>query len=387
MNFDLNPEQQLIVDTAGQLGRKYGPDYWRRKDQNAEHPQEFLDEVGELGFFGMHLPERWGGGGAGVTELVLAMEALCGEGGGGGPALGFLFGILGSNALLHHGNEDQLRRYLPPMAKGEILASLAITEPNAGTNTLNIETFAERRGDRYLIRGAKWFTTNILETQLCLLLACTARGQGAKGLSLFLVDLPASGIQAAPIPKHGFHYYRSYNVQFDSLEVPVCNLLGAEGRGFQQMLATLNHERLLVGAAALGTGRLALGAAVEYANQRTVFQRPIGAHQGVQHPLAAAHAHLRAAWLAVLQAAAWHDAGKSAAQTAQAANVAKYLAAEAAVDACYHSMQTLGGAGFAAEYHIERWWREVQLYRLAPLTQQMSLNFIGEHALGLPKSY
>ena len=387
MNFDLTPEQQLILDTAGQLGRKYGPDYWRRKDQNAEHPQEFLKELGELGFFGMHLPQRWGGSGAGITELALAMESLCGEGGGGGPALGFLFGILGANALLRHGSDAQRRRYLPGMARGEILASLAITEPNAGANTLNIETFAEKRGDRYLIQGAKWFTTSILETQICLLLARTERSQGAKGMSLFILDLPAAGIHASPIRKHAFHYYRAYNVQLDGLEVPADNLLGTEGRGFQHMLSTLNHERLLVAAAALGTGRLALGAAVDYAKQRVVFQQPIGAHQGVQHPLAAAHAGLRAAWLSVLQAAVWHDADKPGAQVAEAANLAKYLAAEAAINACYHAMQTLGGAGFAAEYHIERWWREVQLYRLAPLTQQMSLNFIGEHALGLPKSY
>ncbi len=387
MDFDLTSEQQMIVDTATEVGRKYGPQYWFEKDQAHSFPQEFLDEMGELGFFGLHLPEQFGGSGAGITELVLAMDALCSNGGGGGPALGFLFGILGSNAVMQHGNDEQKKAYLPTMAKGQVLASLGVTEPDAGTNTTNITTFAERNGSDFQINGAKWFISNIENTQVFVLLARTEKGRSAQGMSLFLIDLPAEGIHAAPIAKHGLHYYQSYNVQFENLTTPDSTLLGAEGKGFYQLLGTLNPERLLVAAGAIGTGRLAIQSAVAYANERNVFDVPIGAHQAVQHPLAAAHAKLESAWLSVLKAASLHDAGRDTIVVGQIANMAKYVAVEAAIEACYHAMQTFGGAGFAADYHVERWWREVQLFRLAPLTQEMSLNFIGEHVLGLPKSY
>lgn len=387
MNFDLNSEQQMMVDTATDVGRKYGADYWFSKDQGHEFPSEFLKEIGELGFFGLHLPAAQDGSGAGITELVLTMEALCSAGGGGGPALGFLFGILGSNAVMQHGSSEQQAKYLPAMAKGQILASLGVTEPNAGTNTVNIETFAKRQGDEYIINGAKWFITNIEQTEVFVLLARTEKTKSASGMSLFLIDLPNPGIHSAPIAKHGLHYYQSYNVQFDNMRVPASCLLGEEGKGFYQLLGTLNPERLLVAAGAIGTGRLALRTAINYANERDVFGQPIGGHQAVQHPLAAAHAKLESAWLSILQAATWHDAGRSNIEVGHVANMAKYVAVEAAIEACYHAMQTFGGAGFAAEYHVERWWREVQLFRLAPLTQQMSLNYIGEHVLGMPKSY
>ena len=387
MDFDLNAEQKLIVETATELGRKYGPDYWLQRDRQGDFPSAFLKELGELGFFGMHLPESAGGSGVGVTELVLAMEAMCAAGGGGGPALGMLFGILGSNAVMQHGNPEQQARFLEKMARGEVLASLGITEPNAGTNTVNIQTFAARDGDDYVINGSKWFISNIEQTDVFVLLARTEKGDSAGGMSLFLVDLPAEGLHASPIPKHAFGCYPAYTVQFEDMRVPAANLLGAEGKGFYQLLGTLNPERLLVAAGAIGTARLALKAAITYASDRAVFGPPIGAHQAVQHPLAAAHAHLESAWLSVLKAATWHDAGRDAQSVGQVANSAKYVAVEAAIDACYHAMQTHGGAGFAAEFHVERWWREVQLFRLAPVTQQMSLNFIGEHVLGLPKSY
>ena len=387
MNFDLSSEQQMIVDTATGMGKKYGPDYWFDKDQNHIFPHEFLKEIGDLGFFGLHLPESFGGSNAGTTELVLAMEALCSAGGGGGPALGFLFGILGSNAVLQHGSADQQKQYLEGMAAGSTLASLGITEPDAGSNTMNIKTFAQRVGDDYVINGAKWFITNIEQTQIFLLLARTEKGQSASGMSLFLIDLPNPGIHAAPIVKHGLHYYQSYNVQFDDMRVPASALLGKEGKGFYQLLGTLNPERLLVAAGAIGTARLALRTAIKYATEREVFDTPIGAHQAVQHPLAAAHAKLESAWLSVLKGATWHDAGHSSTAVGEVVNMAKYVAVESAIEACYHAMQTFGGAGFAADYHVERWWREVQLFRLAPVTQQMSLNFIGEHVLGMPKSY
>ena len=382
MDFELSEEQALLVETASKVAHEYGPDYWLQKDRHHAYPDEFLGRVGELGFFGLHLPEAFGGLSTGMTEQVLAMQALCAGGGGAGPALGLLFGILGSNAVMHHGSAVQQSKYLRRMARGELLASLAVTEPDAGTNTMKISTTARREGDEYVIDGAKWFITNIEQSDALLLLA-----RAKKGLSLFLIDLPQPAIGASPIATHGLHYYTSYEVRFDSLRVPETCLVGIEGRGFHQLLSTLNPERMLVAAGAIGTGQLALSKAVDYARERVVFDTPIGAHQSVQHPLAAAHAKLESAWLGVLKAASMHDAGKGQAEVGRYANMAKYIAVEAAIDACYHAMQTLGGPGFAAEYHVERWWREVQLFRIAPVTQQMSLNYIGEHVLGLPKSY
>ena len=387
MDFRLTTEQALLVDTATKLGSKFGPDYWLKKDQDSAYPHEFLSKVGELGFFGLHLPEEFGGSNAGITDQVLAMQALCAGGGGAGPALGLLFGILGSNAVLHHGNPQQQKRYLPRMASGELLASLAVTEPDAGTNTLKITTFASKQADSYVIQGRKWFITNIEESGAVLLLARTTKGEGSSGLSLFLIDLPQQAIEATPIATHGLHYYKSYDVNFDSLQVPETCLIGEEGKGFHQLLATLNPERMLVAAGAIGTGQLALAAAVQYAKERNVFGVPIASHQAVQHPLAGAHAKLSSAWLIVLRAASMHDAGEPQSEVGAVANMAKFVAVEAAVEACYHAMQTLGGPGFAAEFHVERWWREVQLFRIAPVTQQMSLNYIGEHVLGMPKSY
>ena len=312
MDFNLSPEQALLVDTATKLAGEFGPEYWLRKDQDAAYPNEFLSKVGELGFFGLHLPEAFGGSDAGITDQVLAMQALCAGGGGAGPALGLLFGILGSNAVLHHGNPEQQKRYLTRMASGELLASLAVTEPDAGTNTLRITTFADKQDDSYVIEGSKWFITNIEESGAVLLLARTTKGEGASGLSLFLIDLPQQDIEASPIATHGLHYYKTYSVKFNALKVPDTCLIGEEGKGFHQLLATLNPERMLVAAGAIGTGQLALASAVEYAKERVVFGTPIASHQAVQHPLAAAHAKLSSAWLSVLQAANMHDAGEAA---------------------------------------------------------------------------
>ena len=207
------------------------------------------------------------------------------------------------------------------------------------------------------------------------------------GISMFLVDLPNAEIKCSPTPKHAFNYYKSYELSIEDLHVSGDCLMGKEGRGFYQMLGTLNTERILTAAGAIGIGRLAIGKAVEYASDRKVFGCPIGAHQAVQHPLAAAYAKLETAWLAVVKAAVMHDQKKSSKEVGDLANMAKYLAVEASIEAVYHAMQTLGGSGFAKEYHIERWWREVQLFRVAPVTQQMTLNYLGEHVLGLPRSY
>lgn len=391
MDFDLSLEQQMMVDTAEQISARFGPEYWREKDEEGAYPADFIAEIGAQGFFGLPVPTAYGGMGLGLTELTLAMEALCRGGGGGGPALGYLFGLLGNLSILHHGNDEQKSRYLPDMASGAKICAFALSEPDAGTNSLNITTFARREGDEFVISGGKWFITNIENSSLLLLVARTEKPVEGKskaaGISLFLVDLPQAAITYTPIPKHGFNYYKSNTVFIEELRVHQSCLLGQEGRGFYSLLATLNPERVLIAAGAVGTARLALSQAVEYAKERKVFDAPIGSHQGVQHPLAAAHAKVEAAWLTVLKAVTLNDRDSTSNEAGAFANMAKFVAVEACIEACYHAMQTYGGAGYAREYHQERWWREAQLFRLAPITQQMTLNYIGQHVLGLPKSY
>jgi acyl-CoA dehydrogenase len=391
MDFDLSLEQQMMVETAEQISGRFDPEYWREKDEAGEYPREFMTEIGAQGFFGLPVPEQYGGMGLGLTELAVAMEALCRGGGGGGPSLGYLFGLLGNLSILHHGNDEQKERYLPDMASGAKMCAFGLSEPDAGTNTLNIKTFARREGNEFVINGSKWFITNIENSDAILLVARTSKPDEVKskaqGISLFLIDLPQAAITYTPIPKHGFNYYKSNQVFIEDLRVGEDCLLGEEGRGFYNLLGTLNPERVLIAAGAVGTAKLALDRAIIYARERNVFGAPIGSHQGVQHPLAAAYAKVESSWLMALKAASLHDKGKSSKAVGDVANMAKFVAVEACIEACYHAMQTYGGSGFAREYHQERWWREAQLFRLAPLTQQMTLNYIGEHVLGLPKSY
>lgn len=291
--------------------------------------------------------------------------------------------------LAHAAESERQLDDLRSLAAGEKLCAFALSEPDAGTNSFNISTTAIERDNDFVINGAKWFITNLQHSQRLLLVTQTQRAGSNEscGLSLFLVDLPSEALTFTPTPKHGFNYYKSNQLFIDDLVVPKSALIGELGKGFASLAPTLNAERLLVAAGAVGTARLALEAAVGYAKEREVFKAPIGSHQAIQHPLAAAHAKLEAAWLMIAEAAALDDAGNSLERAAGMANMAKYVAVEAAIEACYQSLQTYGGAGYAREYHQERWWREVQLFRLAPLTQQMTLNFIGQHVLGLPKSY
>ena len=383
--------QQMIIETAEKVASAFGPEYWRKCDENEIYPTEFVDELGAQGFFGLAVPETMGGSGQGMTELCLAMDALCRGGGGGGPALGYLFGLLGTLTLVKSASTLQAEQYLAPFARGEKICAFALSEPDAGTNSFNIKTTAVAEGGGFRINGNKWFITNIDNSDALLLVAKTApSGKEAVksgSLSLFLIDLPNESLDYTPIPKHGFNYYKSNQLFIEDLFVPESALVGTLGKGFASLAPTLNAERLLVAAGSIGLARLALSSAVLYASERVVFDVPIGAHQAVQHPLAAAHARLESAWWTVRQAAAMEDQGDQSAHATALANTAKYVAVEAAIDACYHSLQAHGGAGYAREYHQERWWREVQLFRLAPLTQQMTLNFIGQHVLGLPRSY
>ncbi len=392
MCFELSSEQQQIIQTAKKVAERHGPDYWYEKEENHEFPQEFFDTMGEVGFFGLGVPEVYGGSGAGLTELIIAFEAMASGGGGLAPVAACLLGpIFGSSAILKLGTEEQKRKYLPDLISGKIRTCLGLTEPNAGSDTLNISTFARKDGDEYVISGQKVFISLYAESQKMLLVTRTTKREDAPkkafGISLFFVDVPNDAIQYTPIPKHACNYFKTYELSIDNLRVPKECLLGDEGMGWYQVLEVLNPERIYGAVGAVGLGRLAIRTAAEYANERMVFGKPIGSNQGIQFPLASSYAKLECAWLMCLKAAALYDRGGSIKEVGDATSMAKYAAVEAGTEAVHNAMLTLGGYGFAKEYHIERWWREIQLVRLAPVTQHLALSYIGEFILGMPKSY
>lgn len=392
MDFEMNDEQKMIIETARKIAQTYGPEYWLKKEDEHTFPWDFYKAIGDVGFLGLGIPTEYGGSGLGLTEGTIAFEEMGSSGGGSGPALLYLMGcVFGGQSILKHGSEEQKRKYLPKISSGEMTVCLGLTEPDAGTNTLKVRTFAQKDGDEYVINGNKMFISGFEDAGAMILVTRTTKFEDSPkktlGLSLFLVDLPTPAIQCTEIPKHAGNYVPTYELGIDGLRVPRESLLGEEGKGWYHVLDTLNPERILVATSALGAARLSITKAVEYANQRKVFDCVIGAHQGVQHPLASAYAKLQCAWLGVLKSAVLFDQGASAKKVGDIANMSKYVAVEASHEAIYHAMQTLGGYGFTKEYHIERWWREVQLTRLAPITQQMTLNYTAEHILGMPRSY
>jgi len=388
MNFELATEQKMIVETAKEIAHDFGPEYWREKDKKHEFPEDFWKSLVEAGFTGIVVPERYGGGGMGMFEMLLAMETLVSEGCGlGGEWFLCLSAIFGGLSIVKHGSEAQKEKYLPQIAKGMEFC-LALTEADAGTNTLNIKTTAVLEGDVYRVNGQKMFISGADRARGMLLVTRTTPADKAQkrtlGLSLFLVDLPDSAVEVIPIEKHGINYSKTCEVYISDLRLPKENLLGEADKGWYLVLDTLNPERMSFSAAACGLGILAINKAVEYAKERKVFEAPIGAHQAIQFPLAEAKAKIEAARLLNYKAAWLYDQGK---ECAAEANMAKVAAVDAGIAAVYHAMQTFGGYGYAVEYDVERWWREVNLIRLAPVTHQMALAFIGQHVLGLPKSY
>ncbi|MEM2106144.1 MAG: acyl-CoA dehydrogenase family protein [Candidatus Bathyarchaeia archaeon] len=388
MNFELNTEQKMIVETAKEIARDFGPEYWREKEKKHEFPEEFWKSIVEAGFTGIVIPEKYGGGSMGMFEMLLAMETLVSEGCGlGGEWFLCLSAIFGGLSIVKHGSEAQKEKYLPQIARGMEFC-LALTEADAGTNTLNIKTTAVLEGDEYRVNGQKMFISGADRARGMLLVTRTTPIEKASkrtlGLSLFLVDLPNPAVEVIPIEKHGINYSKTCEVYISDLRLPKENLLGEVDKGWYLVLDTLNPERMSFSAAACGLGLLAINKAVEYAKERKVFDAPIGSHQAIQFPLAEAKAKIEAARLLNYKAAWLYDQGK---ECAAEANMAKVAAVDAGIAAVYHAMQTFGGYGYAVEYDVERWWREVNLIRLAPVTHQMALAFIGQHVLGLPKSY
>ena len=378
----------MIVQAASELAKDFGPEYWREKDKNHQFPEDFWRALVDAGFVGAVIPEKYGGGGMGMFEMILAMETLTSESCGlAGTWFLCLTSVFGGLSVVNHGSEVQKEKYLPKIAKGMEFC-LALTEPDAGTNTLNTQTMAVKDGDEYVVNGRKSFISGADRAKEMVLITRTTPLEKAPkrtlGLSLFLVDLPNPAIEVTPIEKHGINYSKTCDVFVSDLRLQKENLLGEEDKGWYLILDTLNPERMSFSAAAGGIGLLAINTAITYARQRKVFGVPIGSYQALQFPLAEAKSKIEAARLLNYRAAWLYDKGQPCGAEA---NMAKVAAVEAGIQAVYHAMQTLGGYGYAVEYDVERWWREVNLIRLAPVTHQMALAFIGEHVLGLPKSY
>jgi acyl-CoA dehydrogenase len=388
LSFELTPEQKMIVSAACDVAKDFDPEYWRNKDKNHEFPEDFWKTLVEAGFVGIIVPEKYGGGGMGMSEMLLAMETLTSESCGfAGTWFLCLTSVFGGLSLVKHGNEEQKERYLPKIVKGTEFC-LGLTEPDAGTNTLNIQTAAVEDGDEFIINGRKTLISGADRAKGMVLITRTTPLEKAPkrtiGLSVFLVDLPNPAVEVTPIEKHGINYSKTCDVYITDLRVPRQNMLGERDKGWYVILDTLNPERVSFAGAAGGIGLLAMKKAIEHAKQRNVFGAPIGSYQALQFPLAEAKAKIEAARLLTYKAAWLYDKGKPCG--AEAA-MAKVSAEEAGAQAVYHAMQTFGGYGYAVDYDVERWWREVNLIRLAPVTHQMALAFIGEHVLGLPKSY
>ncbi|SEO48876.1 acyl-CoA dehydrogenase [Halorientalis persicus] len=388
MNFESTDERSMIRSTAADVAAKYGPEYWREKEEAGEFAHEFWDELAEAGFHGLLVPEEYEGASMGMQEMGLAMETLCAEGCGmAGTWYLVLTAGMAAVGIRENGTEAQKETYLPDIANGERNFSIGITEPEAGTNTLNVATRAEKDGDEYVLNGNKaWITFSDRADNMILVTRTTPREEverGTDGISLFIVDMDDPGIDVSPIPKHGINYSKSCEVFIEDVRVPAENLLGEEDEGWWALVDMLNPERIGFAAAGTGIGKLAADTAIEYTNDREVFGAPVGSHQAVSFPITQAYAKMETAALMREKASWLYDQGE---ECGYETNVAKATAVSAGIEAVKQSMQAFGGWGYAKEYDVERWWREVNLTRLAPVSQQMAYNHISQE-LGFPKSY
>jgi acyl-CoA dehydrogenase len=388
MDFSLTDAQQEIREAILKICARFGDDYWLAKDRDGGFPDEFHRAIADGGWLGIAMPEAYGGSGLGITEAAIMMQAVAESGAAFSGASALHMNIFGLNPVIVFGTEEQKRRYLPPLIKGAEKACFAVTEPDAGLDTTRLKTRAVRDGNRYLVHGQKiWISTAQVADRVLLLARTTPLEEVKKptfGLSLFYTRLDRAHIEARVIDKMGRKAVDSNQLFFDALPVPVEDRIGEEGKGFEYILHGMNPERVLIAAEAVGTGRAALARAARYAKERIVFGRPIGQNQAIQHPLAKCWADLEAANLMMLKAASLYDTGKPCGVEA---NAAKYLAAEAGFRACETAVMTHGGMGYAKEFHVERFLREILIARIAPVSRELILSHIAEKALGLPKSY
>ncbi|HSE87865.1 MAG TPA: acyl-CoA dehydrogenase family protein [Candidatus Binatia bacterium] len=386
MDFNLTQEQLQIRDEIKKVCKEFPDAYWREIDSKKDYPEAFVHKLSELGWLAALIPEEYGGTGLGITEASIILEEINRS---GGVATACHAQMYTMGTLLRHGNQEQKRRYLPKIASGELrLQAFGVTEPNAGSESTRIQTTATRKGDRYVINGQKIFISRVLQSDLMLLLARTTPYDELKdktrGLSVFIVDLrEAKGkLEVKPLDLMINHHTNS--LFFDGVEVPAENLIGEEGMGFRYIIDGWNAERILVAAEAIGDGRWFIERAAKYASERVVFGRAIGSNQGVQFPIAKAYANVEAADLVRYQAATKFDRKE---KCGAEANMAKLLASEAAWEAANACLTTHGGYGFATEYDVERKFRETRLLTVAPVSNNLVLAYLGQHVLGMPKSY
>lgn len=388
MDFEFSPEQTDIRDTVLKICADFGDDYWLERDRDGIFPEDFYQAIAAGGWLGIAMPEKYGGAGLGVTEATIMMQAVAESGAGMSGASAIHLNIFGLSPVVEFATEEQLARFLPPLIAGEQKACFAVTEPNAGLDTTRLQTKAVRDGNDYVISGSKvWISTAQIADKMLILTRTTPIEDVSKrteGLTLFYTDLDRSKVEVREIDKMGRKSVDSNQLFIDDLKVPAADRIGDEGQGLRYIFHGMNAERILIGAEAVGIGRAALARAVNYAKERIVFDRPIGQNQAIQHPLAKCWMALEAANLMAFKAAALFD---RKAPCAAEANAAKYLCAEAGYEACQTAIMTHGGYGYAKEYQVERYLREVMIPRIAPITPHMICNFISERVLGLPKSY
>jgi acyl-CoA dehydrogenase len=390
MDFAHTEEQTMLIATATRVGAKFGLDYWRDLDASKAFPEAIWQEICAAGLCGIAIPEEYGGAGLGMIEMALAIEALCAA--GGGSTLSQLFmcnPIFGGITLTRFGTPEMKQELLPKLAGGEAMFAMALTEPDAGTNSLAIRTFARRDGNGWRLNGQKIWITAVPQATKLLVVARTTKSEEVArktdGISLFLVDRDRAGLTHRAIEKVGTNTLPSSFVFCDDVRVEGHELIGALDGGFRQLLDVLNTERIVTTAGLVATAELAIRLAVDYAKERRIFNnQPIGSYQGVQFPLAEAHIQAECARLMNHKAATLYDQRQA---YGSEANMAKYLAGQAAAQATDRAIQTLGGMGYAKEFHVERLWRDARLFRFAPVSEEMVLNFVAQHDLGLPRSY
>tara|TARA_B100001013_G_scaffold290940_1_gene190820 strand:+ start:732 stop:1898 length:1167 start_codon:yes stop_codon:yes gene_type:complete len=388
MEFSFTDDQIAVRDAIAKLCEKYDDAYWLERDTDGQFPEDFVKDMADGGWLGIAMPEEYGGSGLGVIEAALMMQTIAESGAGFSGASAVHINIFGPHPLVVHGTDEQKQKHLPALIAGKDRSCFGVTEPNAGLDTTRIETKAVRKGDHYIVNGRKmWTSTAQTANKILLLARTTPREEGKKptdGITMFYTDFDRKYCEAQVIEKMGRKAVDSNATFYDNLPVPVEDRVGEEGKGFYYILDGLNPERILVASESVGLGRAALRKAVAYANERVVFDRPIGQNQAIQHPLAEAWAHLEAADAMTWRAAALYDAGEPCGAEA---NAAKYLAAEACFTTCERAVMTHGGMGYAKEFHVERYLRESFIARIAPVSREMILNFIGQHVLKMPRSY
>jgi acyl-CoA dehydrogenase len=388
MDFAFSDDQIALRSAIEKLCAGFDAEYWLRKDADGGFPTDFHQAFARDGWLGIAMPEQYGGAGLGITEAALMMHTVAASGAGMSGASALHMNIFGLNPVVVFGTDAQKQRWLPPLIAGTDKACFCVTEPNIGLNTTRLKTKAEKYDDHYVVSGQKIWISTAQVTNKMLLLARTTpleqAGKPSQGLSLFYTDFDRQFVEAHEIPKMGRKAVDSNQVFIDGLKVPVADRIGEEGRGFEYILHGMNPERILIAAEAVGLGQVALKRAAEYAKERIVFDRPIGQNQAIQHPLAQRWIELEAANLLVFKAASLYDAGKPCGAES---NAAKYYAGEVGFKACETAVMTMGGMGYAKEFHVERYLREAFIPRIAPVSPHLILCFIAEKVLGMPKSY